>query len=359
MIGNPPYGAKLSAVEKRQYKQLFPELQFKINTYACFVLQAFTLMHNTGYACFILPNTLLDNYFEDRLRKMILDNSLFELNDLSDRVFENAVVHSMIIRYGRGIRSEKVMVNISDTLSDGHFYIPTSFFLSQPNYTFDLRSYGNDVILTKLKINSEKLADILDIRQAIKTGDDNTYISHTPLDSTYKPILRGKDIQRFHFTSPGLYVQYGRHLACPRSKDIFEQPKILIREAGAKITATIDTENYYIMSSLYNAILKKPDYCIEYLLGLINSRLFQFIMDKLTFEKTKGAFTKAKIYHYYNLPVKRASYDEQSVIAELVKRIMSLTKQGLDYSKEEVLLDNAVFKLYGLSEQEVIEIVSK
>ena len=82
-------------------------------------------------------------------------------------------------------------------------------------------------------------------------------------------------------------------------------------------------------------------------------------MDKLTFEKTKGAFTKAKIYHYYNLPVKRASYDEQSVIAELVKRIMSLTKQGLDYSKEEVLLDNAVFKLYGLSEQEVIEIVSK
>lgn len=113
------------------------------------------------------------------------------------------------------------------------------------------------------------------------------------------------------------------------------------------------------MSSLYNAILKRNDYCIEYLLGLINSRLFQFIMDKLTFEKTKGAFTKAKIYHYYNLPVKRASYAEQSVIAKLVKKILSLARQGLDYSKEEVLLDNAVFKLYGLSEHEVIDITSK
>jgi len=31
-----------------------------------------------------------------------------------------------------------------------------------------------------------------------------------------------------------------------------------------------------------------------FVLALINSRLLQFIMYKMTFEKTKGAFTKAK-----------------------------------------------------------------
>lgn len=360
VIGNPPYGAKLSTTEKKQYRQQFSELQFKINTYACFVLHAFNLMHNGGNACFILPNTLLDNYFEDLLRKRILDNSLLELNDLSDRVFENAVVHSMIIRYGKGTAlADRVSVNISDSLFGEHFYIPTSYFLSQPNFTFDIRSYSNDDLLSKLKTDSEKLEDILDIRQAIKTGDDKTYLSNKPLDPTYKPILRGKDVQRFCFTSPGLYVHYGKHLACPRNQDIFEQPKILIREAGARITAAIDVENYYIMSSLYNAILRKPNYSIEYLLGLINSRLFQFIMNKLTFEKTKGAFTKAKIYHYYNLPVKQASSTEQENIAKLVKRIMVLAKQDQDYSNEENLLDNEVFKLYGLDEQEVSEIISQ
>lgn len=316
-------------------------------------------MHNEGKTCFILPNTLLDNYFEDLIRKKILDNSLYELNDLSDRVFENAVVHSMIIRYGKGPNSiNNVVVNTSDSLCGDQSLIPTSFFSSQPNYTFDLRSYGNDEILSKLKIDSVKLEDILDIRQAIKTGDDKTYISDLPLDSTYKPILRGKDVQRFYFTSPNLFVQYGRHLACPRSKDIFEQPKILIREAGAKITAAIDVENYYVMSSLYNAILKTQDYSIEYLLGLINSQLFQFIMDKLTFEKTKGAFTKAKIYHYYNLPVKRANQGLQSEIGNLVKQITILAKKGFDYSKEEYLLNRKVFELYNLSEEEISEIVA-
>ena len=112
------------------------------------------------------------------------------------------------------------------------------------------------------------------------------------------------------------------------------------------------------MSSLYNAILKTQDYSIEYLLGLINSQLFQFIMDKLTFEKTKGAFTKAKIYHYYNLPVKRANQGLQSEIGNLVKQITILAKKGFDYSKEEYLLNRKVFELYNLSEEEISEIVA-
>ena len=359
IIGNPPYGAKLSETEKSVYRRLFPEIQFKINTYALFVLHAFSLAHNNGHICFILPNTLLDNYFEDRIRKKILDHSLLEVNDLSDKVFENAVVHSMIIRYGNGhVFDSKVQVNTSDSLFGEHFIIPASFFEQQPNYTFEIRTYNNNDILTKLKKDSVRLEDILDIRQAIKTGNDSLYISNKPQGRSYKPILRGKDVQRFCYTFPGLYVNYGKYLACPRDPMIFEQPKILIREAGARITATIDRDNYYIMSSLYNAILKTSDFSIEYLLGLINSRLFQFIMNKLTFEKTKGAFTKAKIFHYYNLPIKKANKEEQKAISDRVKNIMKLASSGVEHTNEENALDDAIFALYGLSKVEIDDILS-
>ena len=358
VIGNPPYGAKLSENEKSIYRSVFPEIQFKINTYALFVLHAFSLVHKSGHICFILPNTLLDNYFEDRIRRKILDNSLFEVNDLSDKVFENAVVHSMILRYGNGhIENSGVLVNTSDALYGEHFIIPIAFFEQQPNFAFDIRTYNNNDIISKLNLNSERLEKILDIRQAIKTGDDRHYISNKPLGQSYKPILRGKDVHRFCYSFPGLYVNYGKHLACPRSPMIFEQPKILIREAGARITATIDRDNFYIMSSLYNAILKTSDYSIEYLLGLINSKLFQFIMNKLTFEKTRGAFTKAKIYHYYNLPVKKASLREQKVISDLVMSIMSLAQRGADYTNEEKQLNESVFSLYNLSATEIEEIL--
>ena len=202
------------------------------------------------------------------------------------------------------------------------------------------------------------MEDILDIRQAIKTGNDSLYISNKPQGRSYKPILRGKDVQRFCYTFPGLYVNYGKYLACPRDPMIFEQPKILIREAGARITATIDRDNYYIMSSLYNAILKTSDFSIEYLLGLINSRLFQFIMNKLTFEKTKGAFTKAKIFHYYNLPIKKANKEEQKAISDRVKNIMKLASSGVEHTNEENALDDAIFALYGLSKVEIDDILS-
>jgi reticulocyte binding protein len=251
----------------------------------------------------IIPNTLLDNYYEEEVRKALLNNYIYEINDLSDKVFDTAVVHSMIFAFGRERRNEyKVRVSTSNTLGAIDTMIPKTYFFNQPQFTLSIRSYEANDLMMKLRKNSIRLCEVLDIRQAIKSGNDKLYITKSKgTEGNYHPILRGKDIKRYSLTDPHLYLLYGKHLACPRSKEIFEQPKILIREAGAEITATYDDNNYYIMSSLYNAILRDQSFSLKYLLGLINSRLFQYIMYKLTFEKTKGAFTKAKIFHYYGV----------------------------------------------------------
>ena len=61
VIGNPPYGAKLSKDDKALYRRLYPETQFKIDTYSLFVLEALLLAHSKGICYYIIPNTLLDN----------------------------------------------------------------------------------------------------------------------------------------------------------------------------------------------------------------------------------------------------------------------------------------------------------
>lgn len=106
------------------------------------------------------------------------------------------------------------------------------------------------------------------------------------------------------------------------------------------------------MSSLYNCILIDKSFSLEYLLGLINSALFQHLMNKLTFEKTKGAFTKAKIYHYYELPVRKASKAIQQQIASVVIEIMN----GGDNDILESKLNNMIFHLYKLTYDEVLVI---
>lgn len=356
VIGNPPYGAKLSKEDKAKYRKVYPESQFKIDTYSLFVLLALKLATPTGIFYYIIPNTLLDNYFEEEVRKKLLKRSILEINDLSDKVFSTAVVHSMIFGCSnQEVIDHSVKVNTSSELQRANISIPQSYFAEQPQTSFSIRSYDTDDLSSKLKIESEKLVKVLDIRQAIKTGDDPHYIVSSKIDSNYKPILRGKDVNKYLIKDPHLFVNYGRHLACPRNPEIFEQPKILIREAGATITATLDDENYYIMSSLYNAILIDDSYSMKYLLGLINSRLFQYLMYKLTFEKTKGAFTKAKIFHYYELPVKKASLDQQQPIIDLVDTILSTKRNDpeADTTALETQIDKLVYQLYDLTPEEI------
>lgn len=138
-------------------------------------------------------------------------------------------------------------------------------------------------------------------------------------------------------------------------KKFFEQPKILIREAGSVITATYDDNNFYIMSSLYNAILRDKAFSLKYLLGLLNSRLFQFLMYKLTFEKTRGAFTKAKIFHYYELPVKDCSPVSQQEIIGTVDEILAEKKKNpmVNVGNLESSLNKLVYDLYGLTDDEI------
>jgi hypothetical protein len=88
---------------------------------------------------------------------------------------------------------------------------------------------------------------------------------------------------------------------------------------------------------------------------LINSHLYQFLMNKIAFEKTKGAFTKAKIYHYYSLPVKDIDVNEQAEMCNLVEAVLLAKKADptADTSALEAEIDQLVYKLYGLTDEEI------
>ena len=358
VIGNPPYGAKLSDEEKKTYREAYPLVGFKIDTYVLFILAAGKFLGPKSICSYIIPNTFLDNSFDADTRKWILNQHLVELNDLTDKVFEGACVHSMILSFSSDVAQKEYFVKAdisSELQSNNAMQIPVSFFLEQDGFSFNIRLYPYNGLLSKLNEGSVRLESVLDIRQTIKTGNDDKYITPKKVKKNCKPILRGRDVFRYAFTPPDLFVDYGRHLACPRDASIFEQPKILIREAGERITATMECENYYIMSSLYAAIPRTDKFELTYLLGLINSQLFQFLMDKIAFEKTQGAFTKAKIYHYYSLPVRNVDKEQQSNIDVLVKTILAAKKTdpAADTTTIESEIDQLVYKLYGLTDDEI------
>ena len=74
-------------------------------------------------------------------------------------------------------------------------------------------------------------------------------------------------------------------------------------------------------------------------------------MYKINFENTQGAFTKAKIYHYNQLPVVIPTDEQESRIKKLVNSILEL--QGLETQKEEDEIDVIIYEIYELSADEI------
>jgi len=351
VIGNPPYGVKFNENEKDLLKIMYPESQFKIDSYSLFILRGLLNARMSGYLSYIIPSTLMDNFFEENVRNKIINyNKLDLLVELNDKIFDTATVHSMIIGVESTIPENDYLIRTSSSKKLTNIYteIPKSFFESQPQKTFAVRNFDFKTILHKLNINSEAFNTVINLRQAIKSGNDTKYIVEEKLKQNYKPILGGKHIKKWEIKNPNLYINYGKHLACPRNPKIFEQPKILLREAGNKITATIDNDNYYIMSSLYNGILINNNFRIKYVLSLLNSEIYQFLMNLQTFSKTSGAFTKAKIFHYYDLPIKSVDVNEQRPFEILVDYIITLktTTKEIECLYFETLLDAIVYELY-------------
>ncbi len=125
-----------------------------------------------------------------------------------------------------------------------------------------------------------------------------------------------------------------------------------MREAGKEIVATYDDRDFYIMSSLYNVILKDNNYSLKYCLELLNSSLFQYLMNLRTFDKTKGVFTKAKIFHYYSLPIFDANKKDQFIFIKKVDSILKVKNSHTNLISKEYQLNFMVFKLYKLTYDE-------
>jgi hypothetical protein len=148
----------------------------------------------------------------------------------------------------------------------------------------------------------KRLEDVLKIKDGIDTGDNVKYVSDIEI-SGWKKLIGGSDVNRWKINK-WRYVNYGKHLANPRDPDLFENDKIVIRETGDKIIATLDKEGFFALSTLYSGYIIDSKFSLKSILGLLHSEIIHFLMVLTAFGRTKGAFTKTRIFHYYSLPVK-------------------------------------------------------
>ncbi len=192
-------------------------------------------------------------------------------------------------------------------------------------------------------------------------------------DKNWKPLLRGSLIQRYiNLWNYDYWVLYGEWLAAPRDPKIFEAPqKIMVRQTGDSIIATIIEAGFVARNNMHIILAKSELYKLEYLLGIMNSKLIDFAYRFINPEKGE-ALVEVKKKHVEKLPVRTINFSNPAEKAQhdkmvaLVEQMLSahkaLAATQSPAEKERIqrqieatdrAIDSLVYELYGLTEEEI------
>lgn len=365
VIGNPPYVSYkyLDAVAKKAYNAKYPCATGQYDLYGLFMERGFQLLAPMGFLSYITSSTYFNNKDFVLLRKYLLSNSLIKfIVNLDETIFTTAQLDVAIIGLLKQelatSESHQILVsrNKKDFLERKYeLREQKSYYNESLSYEFKLNCSNEDnLLISKMNQGSKLLDFILDLPRGIEIGGNSDLISDIQHPG-YERLLVGRNLKRYDISFGGLFIKFDEtDLSCFKDHSIYLQPKILIQRIRnlslkQRIVATIDTSGYLCTNTLRIGILKDINFDLYYILGILNSKITNWLFLKY--------FLNKDIYSYQlkQIPIKVISFNEQAAISSLVKKAMLLHEQN---QVDEALLvereiDAILYRLYGLTNEEI------
>jgi hypothetical protein len=369
VIGNPPYGADLADSDKKYFAENYVYQDYQLDTYLLFVERSYKLLSDSNYLSYIVPNTWLGNLKFRKIRNFVFNSTFInEIAIYKKAVFEEAVVDTIAITLNKSlIPNNNVLIrNYTDSQTYTSFNLSQKIWIDANGDTVNLMLDENSArIKSLIEINSVLLSDLCYLTVGMKpyqagkgipkqTVDDvkgRVFDADYQVDSTYKKLLRGSDIHQYANNWDGnRWIKYGEFLAEPRLSANFDaNEKIVVRQTGDTLIATLDTQQFVGMNNLHIITSNNTsNLSLKYLLALINSKLLDFYHSLLNPEKGE-ALAEVKKENLARLPIKISDADTQAKVITLVDMLLN---KEVDFVLITKQLNDLVFTIYGLSDED-------
>jgi len=389
VVGNPPYLEikKMPEELKHICRKNFPDIaKGAFDLYFCFIKMGLDLLREDGVLGYIIPNKFLVLKSAKWLRKYILDNfTIEEIADISNlKVFKDVSVYPILIfirnkKEGKRIRTYDSIEDI-EKMNMG-YYQPVA--IEQENfrmtedfifYTLPREDIGIRIYEKISSLGSKPLKEYLDIRWGIsfhKRGIIDDFVFKEPKGKNPKPILganiysRDTEVLQYRIVWSGLWIDYDEEKAKRINnpfppREIFETPKLIIRQNAEKLTVAIDREGkWYLKDVFFSGRLtekaKKDGISLEFLSALLNSNLLNYYYSILF----KGGHVNGGYLHFLvsylnTLPIVLPTKEDQFQIIEMVNTLLQRYNEDIKRA-----IDIKVCKVYGLSDKEIEFILAK
>lgn len=404
VIGNPPYiSAPMQVANEQLAKQRenlisskrFKSLYQKWDLYIPFIELGTQLNSADGITAMIVPFPLTNQLYAKLLRKMIVEETdLIELVDLNGtKIFDNATVSNCIPFVKKSATRGKTWIsNINENLE-----IHRTFEQKHSNLVQDEKTYVWNVTQEKRETNRHADMHVLGDYCYISKGmvlnsheDSNDekfkkaeLISETQDNIHCRKFLEGKDCGKY-VANKIRYLEYDTErvpekCSRPTFRELYLTPKLMFNRLGElqvfydeqgdfttsdamfvclKWNSLSSVDNKSIttsikkFSTLTRTEMEKLSKTVDlrYLLGIMNSRYASVLLTNL-----RGGDYHIYPEHIRNIPIPTATKEQQKPVIDLVDKILAAKKADAtnDTTALERKIDELVYKLYGLTDEEI------
>jgi len=383
VLGNPPYGllnkrqnrsfGHIASPEQLDYYRNYPKYKYAkggiINVFRLFILKSIELLKRNGIFSEIFPLAFVGDISSNKLRKYLLENYTLlsieafpERDNEKKRVFEAVKMSVCILN----LRKEKDRNNFFIRINNNKFIdmrndrVLLSYdkikTLDKKYYTIPLINDQDLHILLKIFRKSDRIDDIGHcFTGEIDLTQDRKYITDISKNSV---LIKGAIVDKYcirNNMSQGRieYLNSEYYLRKVNSKRSFHHnyERIVMQaitgvNEKCRLRMTIINKDTYCANSVNYVILKTRKYCNKFILGILNSKISNFVFSK------NSTNSNVNGYEVDNLPIPRANKNIQEIINRIVKQILTDKNNGKDTTSYENQIDIIAYKLFDLTYQE-------
>lgn len=363
MIGNPPYirRTSLGEFQKRQYEKKFESAIKQYDLYLLFIENGIKLLRKEGYLCFINPIRFFNSDYGLGARKFIITKSKLKsiLNISQIPVFQNALTYPCVLLIWNQIfKNEENVIKYQkiNSLSElNRISLVQSFNVSQKEIQADLE-YRIIVdanpklksIISKMN-KMERIKDLFEIARGLPNNK---------IDSNGKNYfaLKSTDVKKY-------FISHDLKKVNTEFANVFKKEMIIFPRTVAYLQAALKDKEIVCLDRIYYLKESKP-LSLKYVLGTLNSKItnvwFEYYYNTT---KVSGGYFDLNGNQIGSIPIPTATPAQQQEVITLVDKILAAKKdchvkhsndsELVDTSKLEKQLDALVYKLYGLTDDEI------
>ncbi len=346
IIGNPPWGYEFSETNKQKLRNNFLSAIGKnIESYDVFIEKSLNCLNKNGVLSFVLPEAILNVQTHKPIREIILNNCSIQYLEFLGNTFDKVQCPSIIFQI-QNTQQKMDCLNAEIKELSRKYKIKENRNLSSQQFSFSCNDKEYKILQKIYQNKNIYLKDNAEFALGIVTGNNKNNLSNTK-DKTNEIIFKGSDIYKYKIQDADNYIVFEpKNFQQVAPEKLYRaEEKLFYRFICNQFVFAYDNKKRLSLNSCNILIPKIKNHNIKYIMGILNSRIAQFIFQK------KYNSIKVLRSHIEEIPIPECNKKAQLDIIKYVDLIINetISEKRLELYNQ---LDTIISKLYKLTPSE-------